>query len=53
VAESCERSNEPSGSLKGKGKKLSLCLTKHRVTKAHWRSGGIAPRIIDLDARWR
>jgi len=26
--------------------KLSLCLTKHHAMKAHWGSGGIAPRIL-------
>jgi hypothetical protein len=33
--------------------KLSLCLTKHHAMKAYWRSGGIAPRILDLGTRWR
>jgi len=25
--------------------KLSLCLTKHRVVKTYWGSGGTVPRI--------
>jgi hypothetical protein len=33
--------------------KLSLCLTKHHAMKTYWRSGGIAPRILDLGTRWR
>jgi hypothetical protein len=33
--------------------KLSLCLTKHHGMKTYWRSGGIAPRILDLGTRWR
>jgi hypothetical protein len=33
--------------------KLSLWLTKHHAMKAYWRSGGIAPRILDLGTRWR
>jgi hypothetical protein len=33
--------------------KLSLILTKHHAMKTYWRSGGIAPRILDLDTRWR
>jgi hypothetical protein len=33
--------------------KLSLCLTKHHAMKAYWRSGGIAPRILDLgEGEW-
>jgi hypothetical protein len=32
--------------------KLSLCLTKHHAMKKYWGSGGIAPRILDLDTRW-
>jgi hypothetical protein len=32
---------------------LSLCWTKHHAMKAHWGSGGIAPRILDLGTRWR
>jgi hypothetical protein len=27
---------------------LSLCLTKQHDMKTYWRSGGIAPRILDL-----
>jgi hypothetical protein len=26
--------------------KLPLCLTKHHVLKAYWKSGGIAPLIL-------
>jgi hypothetical protein len=33
--------------------KFSLCLTKHHATKAYWRSGGIASRILDLGTKWR
>jgi hypothetical protein len=32
--------------------KLSPCLTKHKVMKAYWGSGGIAP-FFDLGTRWR
>jgi hypothetical protein len=32
---------------------LSLCLTKHHTIKMYWKSVGIAPRILDLDTRWR
>jgi hypothetical protein len=33
---------------------LSLCLTKHHAMKTYWWSGGIAPRILDIDStRWR
>jgi hypothetical protein len=32
---------------------LSLCLTKYRTMKTCLRSGGIAPRILDLGTRWR
>jgi hypothetical protein len=32
---------------------LSLYLTKHHAMKTYWRSGGIAPRILDLGTRWR
>jgi hypothetical protein len=42
---------DASGSVKVKVK-LSLCLTKHHAMKTYWRSGGIAPRILDLDTRW-
>jgi hypothetical protein len=27
--------------------------TEHHAVKAHWRSGDIAPRILDLGIRWR
>jgi len=33
--------------------KLSLCLTKNHVMKTYGGSGGIAPRILYLDTRWR
>jgi hypothetical protein len=35
--------------------KLYLCffLTEHHVMQAYWRSGGIAPRILDLGTRCR
>jgi hypothetical protein len=33
--------------------KLSLCLTKHHAMKTYWRSGCIAPRILDIGSRWR
>jgi hypothetical protein len=33
--------------------KFSLCLTKHHTMNTYWRSGGIAPRIIDLCAGWK
>jgi hypothetical protein len=39
---------------KGKRAKLYLWfLTEHHAMKAYWGSGGIAPRIIDIGARWR
>jgi hypothetical protein len=39
---------------KGEGKvKLSLCLTNHHAMKMYLGSGGIAPCILDLGARWR
>jgi hypothetical protein len=33
--------------------KLSLCFTKHHAMKTYWGSGGIAPCIPNLGARWR
>jgi hypothetical protein len=30
-----------------------LFLTQHHAMKAYWRSGGIAPCILDLGTRWR
>jgi hypothetical protein len=30
-----------------------LCLTKHHAMKTYWGSGGVAPRILNLGARWR
>jgi len=33
--------------------KSSLFLTKHLVMMAYWRSGGMAPCILDLGCRWR
>jgi hypothetical protein len=39
---------------KDKGKIiLVLFLTQHHAMKAYSGSGGIAPRILDLGARWR
>jgi hypothetical protein len=32
--------------------KLSLCLTKHHTMKTLG-TGGTAPRILDLDPRWK
>jgi hypothetical protein len=32
--------------------KFSLCLTKHHAMM-YWGNGGIAPRILNLSARWR
>jgi hypothetical protein len=31
----------------------SLCLTKHHAMKTFRGSGSIAPRILNLGARWR
>jgi hypothetical protein len=31
---------------------LSLCLTKHHTTNTYKGSEGIAPRILNLGARW-
>jgi hypothetical protein len=31
---------------------LSVCLTNHRAVRTYWRSGGIAPFILDLGTRW-
>jgi hypothetical protein len=31
--------------------KLSLCLAKHRAMKTYWRSGSIAPSILDIGTR--
>jgi len=33
--------------------KFSLCLTKHQAMETYWRSGGIAPLILDLGTRCR
>jgi hypothetical protein len=33
--------------------KLSLYLTKHHDMKTYWRSGGVAPRSLDLSTRLR
>jgi hypothetical protein len=32
---------------------LFLCLTKQNAMKMYWRSGGIAPRLLDLGTRRR
>jgi hypothetical protein len=39
--------------LRVKGKVVPVLLTEHHVMKAYWRSGGIAPRILNLVTRWR
>jgi len=37
-----------------KGKvKLSLALSEHHAMKVYWRSGDIAPHILDFGTRWR
>jgi len=33
--------------------KLSLCLAKYHAMKTFWVSGGMAPRVPNLCARWR
>jgi hypothetical protein len=38
------------GDKKGK---VSLFLTKHHTMMTYWRSGGIAPRFLDLGTRCR
>jgi len=38
--------------MKVKGK-VAPVLTKHHAMKTYWRSGGIAPHILDLGTRWR
>jgi len=39
---------------KGKDKVVSvLFLTEHHAMEAYCGNGGIAPRILDLGARWR
>jgi hypothetical protein len=37
----------------GTGKGVPVLLTEHHAMKTYWRSGGIAPRILDLGTRWR
>jgi hypothetical protein len=37
----------------GKGKSCPCALTEHNAMKAYWRSGGIAPCILDLSTRQR
>jgi len=32
---------------------LSLCFIKHHAMNTYWRSGGIAPHIPNLGARWK
>jgi hypothetical protein len=39
--------------VKGKVKVVPVLLTEQRALKAYWVTGSIAPRILDLDARWR
>jgi hypothetical protein len=36
-----------------KSKSCPCALTEHHATKAYWRSGDIASRILDFGARWR
>jgi hypothetical protein len=33
--------------------RLSLCSTKHHAMETYWLSGGAAPHILNLRARWR
>jgi hypothetical protein len=33
--------------------KIGVRCSEHHAMKAYWRSGDIAPRIIDLGTRWR
>jgi hypothetical protein len=33
--------------------KDNMLLTEHHVMKTYWRSGGIAPRILDPGTKWR
>jgi hypothetical protein len=33
--------------------KWFLCLTKNHIMKVYWVREGIAPRILNLDAKWR
>jgi len=30
---------------------LSLCLTQYHAMKPNWKSGGIAPHILNLDTK--
>jgi hypothetical protein len=39
--------------LKCKGKIVPVLSTEHHDMKTYWRSGGIAPHILDLGTRWR
>jgi hypothetical protein len=32
--------------------KMSLCLTKYHAMKILWVSDGIAPRILNIGAKW-
>jgi len=34
-------------------KVVPVLLTEHHAMKAYWSSEGIAPRILDLDTKWR
>jgi hypothetical protein len=38
---------------KGKGKVVPVLLTEHHTMKTYWGSGGIVPRVHDLDTSWR
>jgi hypothetical protein len=31
---------------------MSLCVTKYHAMKTYWRSGGIAPRILNPGTYW-
>jgi hypothetical protein len=42
------------GKRQGKGKIVPvLSLSEHHAMKAYWKSGSIAPSILDLSTRWR
>jgi hypothetical protein len=49
-----EHDNEPSGSIKAKGKVIPMrFVTKHHAMKAYLASECIVPRILDFVTRWR
>jgi len=35
----------------GKGKVIPVLLTEHHAMKVYWRSGSIAPSVLDLGTR--